>query len=365
MHGLFAQPREIFVQRLLEFLVEILAALEVEVVVDELRRVQLGAVALQNLGVIGDDRAVIMVVTQVLVQVIAHAGVEDRIHALLTQPADVAVGQLGREAGRVAGYGRLAALVQLAVGEGADDDLKAQFGEQCVPERQQLVHIQAERDADFGAGAGRGGCLAVVVQQLQLVGVEVQILIVGLAGHGFIAPVAGDKPLAIGKDVDGQLAVVAAAVALHGVDLLAERFQLGLGQDGAVGVLARAALAVQGCAVSAHQARNVGADDVDAHLFFKGAEDSFIIESTALHDDVTAQLFRAGRADDLVQRVLDDGNRQSGADIFNRCTVLLRLLDRGVHEHGAAGTQIDRLVGKQAQRGELLDIVAQRLGKRL
>ena len=64
------------------------------------------------------------------------------------------------------------------------------------------------------------------------------------------------------------------------------------------------------CAVSAHQARNVGADDVDAHLFFKGAEDSFIIESTALHDDVAAQLFRAGRADDLVQRVLDDGNRQ-------------------------------------------------------
>ena len=277
----------------------------------------------------------------------------------------MAVAQLGGEAGRVAGDGSLAALVQLAVGEGADRDLKAQPGEQRMPEGQQLVHIQAQRDADIAARGSRGRGIAVLLDELELVGVEVQILVVGLACHRLIAAVAGDKALAIGKNVHGQLAMVAAAAALHGVDFLAETAQFFLGQHRATGVLARAGLAVQRSAVSTHQAGNVGADDVDAHLFFKGAEDSFIIESTALHDDVAAQLFRAGRADDLVQRVLDDGNRQSGADIFNRCTVLLRLLDRGVHEHGAAGTQIDRFVGKQAQRGELLDIVAQRLGKRL
>ena len=100
--------------------------------------------------------------------------------------------------------------------------------------------------------------------------------------------------------------MVAAAAALHGVDLLAEAAQLILGQHSAVGVFARAGLAVQGRAVRAHQAGNVGADDVDAHLFFKRTQHGFVVERAALHDDVAAQLFRAGRTDDLVQRVLDD-----------------------------------------------------------
>ena len=292
-----------------------------------------------------------MVVAQVLVQVVAHAGVEDRVHALPTQPVNVAVAQLGREAGRVAGDRRLTALVQLAVGEGADDDLKAEAAEQRVPERQKLVHIQAERDADLAAAVRGGCCLAVAVQQLELVGVEVQVLVV--------------KALAIGKNVDGQLAVVAAPLTLHGVDLLAEMLQLQLGQHGAAGVRACLGLAVQGRAVSAHQARNVGTDDVDAHLLLKGAEHSLIVEGAALYHDVAAQFLGAGRADDLVQRVLDDGDGQTGADIFNRGTVLLRLLDRRVHEHGAAAAKVNGLVGKQAQRGKLLDVVAQRLGERL
>ena len=234
-----------------------------------------------------------------------------------------------------------------------------------MPERQKLVHIQAERDADLAAAVRGGCCLAVAVQQLELVGVEVQVLVVGLAGHGLVAPVAGDKALAIGKNVDGQLAVVAAPLTLHGVDLLAEMLQLQLGQHGAAGVRACLGLAEQGRAVSAHQARNVGTDDVDAHLFLKGAEHSLIVEGAALYHDVAAQLLGAGRADDLVQRVLDDGDGQTGADIFNRGTVLLRLLDRRVHEHGAAAAKVNGLVGKQAQRGKLLDVVAQRLGERL
>ena len=67
----------------------------------------------------------------------------------------------------------------------------------------------------------------------------------------------------------------------------------------------------------------------------------------------------------LYSAFLDDGDGQTGADIFNRGTVLLRLLDRRVHKHGAAAAQVHGLVGKQAQRGKLLDVVAQRLGERL
>ena len=306
-----------------------------------------------------------MVVPQMLIKVVAHAGVEDGVHALLAQPVDVAVAQLGGEAGRVARDRCLTALVQAAAREGADHDLEPEAGEQRVPERQQLIHVQAQRQADARARCGGRGGIAVAVQQLQLVGVQVQILVVGLAGHGLVASVARDVPLAVRKDIDGQLAVVAAPLTLHGVDLLAELRKLLLGQHGAAGVLARLGLAVQRCAVSTHQTRDVGADDMDAHLLLKGAENGLVVEGAALHNDAAAQLLRAGGADDLVQRIFNDRDGQTGADVFNRGTVLLCLLDAGVHKDGAAAAEVHRLVGKQAEGGKLLDIVAQRLGEGL
>ena len=70
-------------------------------------------------------------------------------------------------------------------------------------------------------------------------------------------------------------------------------------------------------------------------------------------------------ADDLVQRVLDDRNRQAGRDRVNARAVLLRLLDRRVHEHRAARAEVDRVLGEQAELAELLDRVAHRAGKGL
>ena len=121
------------------------------------------------------------------------------------------------------------------------------------------------------------------------------------------------------------------------------------------------AQAKQRCTVSTHQARDVGADDLDAHLLLEGAEHGLVVEGTALHDDLAAQLFGAGCADDLVQCILDDTDGQTGRDVLDGCAVLLGLLHRAVHEDGAAAAQVHRAVGKQAQRGELLDIIAQRL----
>ena len=159
--------------------------------------------------------------------------------------------------------------------------------------------------------------------------------------------------------------MVAAALTLHGVDLLAEGFQLLLRQHGAVCVFARAGFAVQRCAERAHKPRNIRADDVDAHFFFKGAQHRFIIKGTTLHNDVAPEFFGTGGADDLVQRVLDHRDGKTCADIFNRCTVLLRLLDRGIHKHGAAAAKVNGLVGKKTQRGKFLDVIAQRLCKGL
>ena len=165
-----------------------------------------------------------MVVAQSFVKVVGQAGVEDGIQVHLAQGLDVAVAQLGREAGGVAGDGGLTGQIQPPAGHRAGVHGKAQSGPEGVPEGQQLVHIQAERNANGAALAGHG---LVTGQQLLLVGVQIQAVVLALTGHGLIAAVAGDELAAIGKGVDGELAVVAAAAALDTDHLLVEGFQLG------------------------------------------------------------------------------------------------------------------------------------------
>ena len=116
-----------------------------------------------------------MVIAQVFVHIVAHAGVEHSVHAHLAQFGNMAVAELCREAGGIAGDGGLAFLVQLAAGNRADLDGKAQLGKEGMPERQQLIHVQAERNADDPAGIALVFRL-IIQQQLELVGVQVQII---------------------------------------------------------------------------------------------------------------------------------------------------------------------------------------------
>ena len=161
--------------------------------------------------------------------------------------------------------------------------------------------------------------------------------------------------------------MVAAGAALDADHLLGEVLQLLLAHHGGVGLpcLVAAAQAEQGRAVSAHQAGDVGADDLHPHLLFKDAQDGLVVEGAALDHDLAAQLLGAGSPDDLVQRVLDHADGQAGADVLDAGAVLLGLLDRAVHKDGAAAAQVHRAVCKQTQGGKLLHIIAQGLGEGL
>ena len=365
LHLPLGDAAKVLGQHLLCHLVhKILGTVDAHIIIDELFAFQLRAVACQDLRVVGHHRAIIMVVAQALVHIVGQAGVEDGVQLHLAQRLDVAVAQLCREAGGIAGDGSLSGQIQPAGGHRAGVHRKAKARPEGVPEGQQFVKAQTQRDAD---GAALAGHRLVAGQQLLLVGVQVQAVILAFAGNGLIAAVAGDELAAIGKGVDGQLAMVAAAAALDADHLLCKFFQFLLVHHGRGGLVVFMALAqaVQGSAVSTHQTGNVRPDDLHAHLLFKGAEHGFIIKGTALHHDLAAQLFRAGSADHLVQRVLDHADGQACGNILDAGAILLRLLDRAVHEHGAAAAQVHRAVCEQTQCGKLLDVVAQRLRKGL
>ena len=77
------------------------AAVQVEERVQEIVVVQLFAVRHKQFRIIRHHRTVIVIVRIALVDVIAHAGVEDEVHALFQQALDMTVCQLRRIAHRI------------------------------------------------------------------------------------------------------------------------------------------------------------------------------------------------------------------------------------------------------------------------
>ena len=61
-----------------------------------------------------------------------------------------------------------------------------------------------------------------------------------------------------------------------------------------------ASLCVQCCAVGSHKACNVGADNVQIHFLFKGAQYAVVEEGASLNYDMLADGFLAGRTDNLI-----------------------------------------------------------------
>ena len=88
-----------------------------------------------------------------------------------------------------------------------------------------------------------------------------------------------------------------------------------------------------------------------------------VIECTALYHDVAAQFGGIGKFDDFIEGVFDDGVGKTCGNIGNGGTLFLRLFHIGVHKHGAASAQINRILGKEGFFCKVLGSVVQRVGE--
>ena len=109
----------------------------------------------------------------------------------------------------------------------------------------------------------------------------------------------------------------------------------------------------------AHKSRDVASDNLDAHFLLKRSEYGVVEEGAALNDNPFAELTGRGRADNLVQGVLYDGERKSRRDILDCRAVLLSLLYRGIHKHGTARAQIYGALRENPLVREVLDRIAE------
>ena len=225
-----------------------------------------------------------------------------------------------------------------------------------MPEGVVLVHVERAGNAHGATGRVLGREHGAVKEQLALVLEEVRRLALLLGGlaRALLAAVARDEAAAVAKGVDGEKAVVGAAPAVHVGVLDLQVVDLVAREQRRDARLARTVTGEKGGAVGAHGAGDVRTDDVAAGEKLEGAQRRIGHEGAALDDDVLADLVVVAQLDDLEQRVLDHGVREAGGDVADGRALLLRLLDAGVHEHGAAAAEVDGMLAADGRLGELL-----------
>ena len=134
------------------------------------------------------------------------------------------MGKLCRIAGGLGRHGLDTRVVRFCGGLVGQNDREAQLGEERVPERIVLVHVQRARNTNGAAWSLVCGKRLAVKQQLVLERKEVwclDLLGATLLTCAFLATVTGDKPVAAAKIVDSKHAAVGAdaAVSVGKLDL--------------------------------------------------------------------------------------------------------------------------------------------------
>ena len=321
-------------------------------------------VVFQVLGVGGHNGAAVVILgILVLLVFVEHTGVENGGDSLVDEPLDVAVGQLGRVALRLRRNGVHALFVDLPVREGGQHRPDTQVPEEGSPEGVILIHIQHSGESHSAPGSLLLRQRLVGEHPLLLEGHHVGGLLplVG-SSPALLAAVAGDVPPAPGEDIDGEHTVVGAAAAADSLGGIGQVDDVLQGQHGGALSLVVAA-GNEGRAESAHEPRDIRADDLRSGNGFEGPKHRLIVEGAALDHNMAAQLLGGAQLDDLKQGVFDDGIGKPRGNIGDLGSFLLSLLHVGIHEYGAAGAQVHGILGKQGLFGKALRRIAQGIGE--
>ena len=252
---------------------------------------------------IGSDDGAVVVIAGILelLSLIRHAGIEDGLDPLRDQPFNVTVGDLGRVAFRFGRNGFDPQLIDPMRTGRREDDPVLQFCEERMPEGIQLIHIQDTRDTDDAALRLilRKGLSAEQEFLLEFIEIR-QVVLILLQTQSALAAVAGDELPASGEPVDGQAAVVGAALALGVVSGISQGVDLVDGQHGRllrlsaffVIILMEALPGDQARAERTHDAGDIRTDGFTACGLLERAKYAVIVKCAALHNNVAAELGR-------------------------------------------------------------------------
>ena len=196
-------------------LYDVLPDIQVKIRVYEVITVEPRVVCDEELGIVGNNRAVEVVVAFALVYIVAHAGVEYEIHALVEEILDMSVSELCGIADRIRRNGVLSEIVHITGALIGNNRPESQCGKEHMPEGQLLVEAQCK---------GKSHSAAVTLWLMRLYGIEYTVILEFIeigdgvpVGHAaaLFAAVAGYEAPALSEADYVQLTVCGTAAAVH------------------------------------------------------------------------------------------------------------------------------------------------------
>ena len=190
------------------------------------------------------------------------------------------------------------------------------------------------------------------------------MILILLLTNATLTAVAAYKLTPAGEFVDGKTTVIGTSVAVgHGGSVF-QLIDLGNGKHGSLTSFCMVALlGNEGSTESTHNTGNVRTNSLTACYTLKTSKYTVVVEGSALHYNMTSQLFGIGNLDNLVKRILDNRICKTCGNISYGCAFLLGLLYLGVHKYGTSCSKVNRVFCKKGSLGEILYGVVQRLGK--
>ena len=190
------------------------------------------------------------------------------------------------------------------------------------------------------------------------------MILILLLTNTTLTAVAAYELTPAGEFVDGKTTVIGTSVAVgHGGSVF-QLIDLGNGKHSSLTSFCMVALlGNEGSTESTHNTGNVRTNSLTACYTLKASKYTVVVEGSALHYNMTSQLFGIGNLDNLVKRILDNRICKTCGNISYGCAFLLGLLYLGVHKYGTSCSKVNRVFCKKGSLGEILYGVVQGLGK--
>ena len=322
-------------------------------------------IASYHFRICGDDRTII-VIRRILIlsSLVIDAWIEYPLGAMVHQPLDMPVHQLGRITRCIGGNSLHTLFIHVLAGYRRQLDAESQLGKHSEPERIVLIHIEDSRDAYY-TSPGLFLCERLVLEKpFQLILIEIRQLIHFLRRFSFstLASVAHEELAAIAELVYSHQTVVLTLAAPDMTYGHIEGRYIVRSNDRRLRSLHVIFSGYQSRSVRAHQSRDIRPYYLLSQDILNGSEN--IEEGTALYHDLVSRLFRIPQLDNFIEGILYYRIREPRGNISDSGAFLLRLLDLGIHEHCASRPQIHRSISKQRRLSERLGIHVYRLGVR-
>ena len=180
----------VFLQHFTHYSYNVLFDIEVEIRVNEVLVIESCIVSEEKLRIISDYRAVEVVIASALVDIVAHAGVENEVYALIEKILDMSVRELCRVAYCIRRDSVLTEIIHTSGAFIGGHNSEAEACKEHMPEWELLIEAECERKSDNATVSSWLVSFYSIDDTVVLIFIEVRYLVLNRVSAALFAAVS-------------------------------------------------------------------------------------------------------------------------------------------------------------------------------